>query len=142
MRDILSPNQVSRRFVTATGGLIVALMLAVALPSAAHADAWGCTWSTLSPRSCVSVVGSLSSIRGGVEVSPHQTVRGHFRVYGRGFSSYTRDATYQNQSLWHWTLYWGDVFAINKPLPSGTKVCAAFYDLTRGWRAPACETIG
>jgi hypothetical protein len=120
-------------------------MLVVALPGKAQASATGCVWSQPTPISCVKVVGAgtwVDSVAGGVNLAARQSARGHFRVYGHGFSVYTSDATYWNQSWWHRQTFWGPSFRMNRNLPAGSNVCAAFYDLQRGWRPPACVRIG
>jgi hypothetical protein len=144
MKSILTGNPVCQRLAATLAAVGVALLLTIALPGQAQASATGCVWSQAVPRSCVKVIGSstyVNSIAGGVNLGPRQSARGHFHVWGSGFSYYTSDATYWNQSWWHLATYWGQTFPIGRNLPNGSKVCAAFYDTRLGWRNGACETI-
>jgi hypothetical protein len=144
MKSIPIANPVCQRLAAALAAAGVALLLAIALPGQAQASASGCVDSQPTPRSCVAVVGSgtyVNSVTGGVQLGIRQSARGHFHVWGPGFSYNTNDATYWNQSWWHLQTYWGPTFAIGRNLPNGSKVCAAFYDTRLGWRNAACKTI-
>jgi hypothetical protein len=146
MPHLLIASPLSRRATTAIGVILAALTLAVTLlPGRAQASASGCVNSQNPPRSCVSVFGAgtwVDSIKGAVILWPRQSDRGYIRVWGSGFAYDSPVVTRWNQSYINGHQYWSPDFAINRNLPDGSKVCAAWHsDVAHHWRNAACETI-
>lgn len=119
-----------------------------AAPQAA-ASADGCSNLGANPRSCVQVQGSglyVDWARGGVGLAARGSTRGHFEVWGDGFSVTTQDQTLSNDSFIGHTK-WGQTVTVARNLPKGSKVCAAFFQLhsadgTYTRKDPACVGIG
>lgn len=128
-----------------------ALLLSTVVVAAprAEASADGCDNIGGNPRSCVQVQGSglyVDWARGGVTLAARGSTRGHFEVWGDGFSVTTQDETLSNNSFIGHTK-WGQTVPIGRNLPKGSKVCAAFYQLrsadgTYTRKNPACVGIG
>jgi len=146
MHHPLIIHPLSRRVTTAIGAVLAACTLAVALfPGQAQASASGCVNSQLPPRSCIDVLGTglfLHKIRGGVVIGELQRDTGYVRVWGPGFSHDSPTVTRFNESPFHVHLYWSPYFTVDRNLPNGARVCAAWHDnIAHHWRNAACETI-
>jgi hypothetical protein len=127
--------------------VLVGALLVSAVPAAASGD--GCAWWASQPRSCVQVVGAsthVTSARGGVNLGPRQSARGHFEVYdtSRLIDFNSSDETYWNQSWLHQATFWGPARTLNRYFPDGDQICAIFWERRGGGytrHAPACITV-
>lgn len=146
MHHPLITHRLSRRVTTAIGAVLAACALAAALlPGQAQASATGCVNSQLAPRSCIDVLGTglfLHKIRGGVVLNALDVDTGHVRVWGPGFSHDSPTVTRSNESPFHSHKWWSPYLTVDRNLPNGARVCAAWHDDQQGhWRNAACETI-
>ncbi len=131
------------------GAWLAALAIAgtgvVAVPLTASASAHGCA-SGGKVDSCITVTGQstyVETVMGGANISGHTSVFGHFHVYGGGLEFNSADDHYYNDGFFSKEVN-GPTFRVDRPLPDGAQVCAAFVERQAGGPhvySPACETI-
>jgi hypothetical protein len=127
----------------AAGVLAVTASLAASHPAAAAAG--GCSGPAVDPQVCVGVRGSgthVTDVDGGVVLRARQSVTGHWTIRStdRSIDVTTPTKTYANQSYYHGQSYNSGWYPIDRDLPSGTRVCAAFSTST-GPVGTACDTV-
>jgi hypothetical protein len=136
------------RLATGAAALSVTLGAVAITAPAASATASGCVGGK-NPVSCIYVSGSktwVSSAKGGVVLSAYSSTRGYFKVWdSKGKVNRTTGVvTLSNHSYMGHTK-WGPVVTVSRGLPSGDKVCAAFFQRKSNgsytYHSPACETI-
>ena len=137
------------RTLTRTIGAITALAVAsllVLAPSAAHANADGCTSS---PVGCVKVVGTglyVKTAQGGTRLAPRASTYGHSEIWGSGFHVNTGNKTLTNtvSTTQPVTVWDYQAVSVNRNLPNASTVCArwwAYYNGAYHGSKIACVTI-